>query len=376
MTMRNVSRIVAVLALGLPIVGSRSALAQGKEKDVPKARVDAPVATKSESLEAIDRDFAKGLDDLERKRLGRLDRLAQAQGKVEAEKTYEAYFRLAISNGLYDEAEPVAERVLKARPVPPRLAAMAEVVNVVAEANRGDFDDSIKSLVAAVRDVDSAKAQEKPNPDAPDGPLSVGTRLTILEAYFQKLIQADQYAIARKALRLVDEHSAEEAVKHYVAARLRRLDLVGKPSPPVVGVDLDDKPFLLADLKGHPVLVVFWASWCLPCGEEVARIERVYDAHREAGFRVVGINLDALQDGGGGVVPSTAMPNVRRFLLDHNVRWPNLINGAGEHDYAKAFGVEEIPANVLIGRDGKVAHLDLVRGNVERAVSAAVTEGR
>ena len=59
------------------------------------------------------------------------------------------------------------------------------------------------------------------------------------------------------------------------------------------------------------------------------------------------------------------MPNIRRFLLDHNVRWPNLINGTGAHDYAKAYGVTEIPTNVLIGRDGNVIHLDLSRKNLE-----------
>jgi len=359
MTLRTVSGIVAALALGLP------ALAQVKEG--PKARVENPAAAKPESLEAIDRDFADGVAGLERTRLVRLVRLADGQGKAEAEKTYEAYLRLAISNGLYDEAEPVAERVLKSRPVPARLAALAEVVNVVAEANRGDFDASIRSLDAAVRDADKAS-------DGPDTPLPVATRLSILEAYFQKLIQSDQYETARKALHLVGEHSAEKSIQLYVAARLQRLDLVGKPSPPVVGVDLEDRPFNLADLKGHPVLIVFWASWCLPCGEEVAGIERAYATHRDKGFRVVGINLDASQD--GGVEPSSALPNVRRFLLDHDVRWPNLLNGAGEHDYVKAFGVDEIPANVLIGRDGKVAHLDLVRGNVGRAVAASVGEGR
>ena len=66
------------------------------------------------------------------------------------------------------------------------------------------------------------------------------------------------------------------------------------------------------------------------------------------------------------------MPNIRRFLLDHNVTWPNLINGPGDRDYAGAYGVTQIPANVLIGRDGTVIHLDLTRSNLEAAVEKAV----
>ena len=66
------------------------------------------------------------------------------------------------------------------------------------------------------------------------------------------------------------------------------------------------------------------------------------------------------------------MPNIRRFLLDHNVRWPNLVNGDGAHDYAAAYGVTEIPTNVLIGRDGTVIHVDLSRKNLAQVVARAV----
>jgi hypothetical protein len=63
------------------------------------------------------------------------------------------------------------------------------------------------------------------------------------------------------------------------------------------------------------------------------------------------------------------MPNVSRFLLDHNVRWPTLVNSSGDRDYAGAYGVTEIPANVLIGRDGVITHLDLVRKNLEPVIA-------
>ena len=63
------------------------------------------------------------------------------------------------------------------------------------------------------------------------------------------------------------------------------------------------------------------------------------------------------------------MPNIRRFLFDHNVRWPNLVNGEGVHDYARAYGVAEIPSNVLIGRDGTVIHLDLSRKNLDAVIA-------
>ena len=71
------------------------------------------------------------------------------------------------------------------------------------------------------------------------------------------------------------------------------------------------------------------------------------------------INLDTLAN--GGVKPETVLPGVKRFLLDNNVRWRNLINGTGAHDFAKAYAVTEIPASFLVGRDGTITQLHLSR---------------
>ena len=72
---------------------------------------------------------------------------------------------------------------------------------------------------------------------------------------------------------------------------------------------------------------------------------------------------------GGDQKPESALPNIRHFLLDYNVRWPTLINGQGDKDYAKAYGVTEIPANVLIGKDGTVVQIDLVPKNLEPTIA-------
>ena len=49
----------------------------------------------------------------------------------------------------------------------------------------------------------------------------------------------------------------------------------------------------------------------------------------------------------------------------HRAQTRSLINGPGEKDYAAAYGVTEIPTNVLIDRDGKVVHIDLVNKNLD-----------
>ena len=139
-----------------------------------------------------------------------------------------------------------------------------------------------------------------------------------------------------------------------------------------MGTDVDGKKFDLAAARGKVVLVVFWASWCVPNVAEIDSLEQVEAFYRGKGLQILGIDLDALANGGQKI--ENALPNVRRFLLDYNVTWPTLINGQGQNDYARAYGVTEIPANVLIARDGTVAQIDLVQRNLVPAIARAVGE--
>jgi thiol-disulfide isomerase/thioredoxin len=354
------------VALALAPIVSRPALAQQGREPVTQAAPAIDKAAGPVTLEAINSDFDRGVAELERRRLERLARLAAGQEKDEAGKTYEAYFRLVIANGLYREAEPTAERVMKAGAMSTEVGALAVLVNIIAEADRGAYEESVASIAAAIE----AGRRDRGEADKVAVPLPLETRLTLIYAYCRRLTQAGQFVVAQKALRRIEGNAQDAVIKDLVASRLKQLGMIGRPAPPIAGTDVDGKPVRLADSRGDVVLVYFWASWCLPNSAEIAWFEQVARMYRMRGFRVLGINLDAAQDGGQPL--ETVMPNIRRFLLDHNVTWPNLVNGPGDRDYAGAYGVTQIPANVLIGRDGTVIHLDLTRSNFEAAVEKAV----
>jgi hypothetical protein len=105
----------------------------------------------------------------------------------------------------------------------------------------------------------------------------------------------------------------------------------------------------------------------LPNGAEIAGLEQAERTSRDRGLRIVGINLDTQSNSGQKL--ETVLPNIRRFLLDYNVPWPTLVNSSGAHDYASAYGIADIPANVLIARDGTVAQVDLSRRNLEMVIA-------
>jgi thiol-disulfide isomerase/thioredoxin len=322
-------------------------------------------AVSGENLQTINDDYTKELLQLERRRLARLARLAARQTGAEAAATYEQLFRLAIAGNLFREAEPAAKTLLATGSSSVVVTGLAHLVKIVAEADRGEYEASIESLRQTLAERDRAAQGGSRQVELPTDEV-----VEICDAYTQRLLQGGNVESARKALRILLGHVQRPVVKEFLSGRLKRLDLVGKPAPGISGTDIDGKPFRLADARGKVVLVVFWASWCLPCAAEMESLQQVELAYRARGLEIVGINLDTAQNSGQKL--ETVLPNIRHFLLDHNVDWPTLTNGRGDNDYASAYGVTEIPANVLVARDGTIAHIDLVRKNLEPVIARAI----
>jgi thiol-disulfide isomerase/thioredoxin len=75
---------------------------------------------------------------------------------------------------------------------------------------------------------------------------------------------------------------------------------IGQKAPEFSGVvdgqavgltDLSGNPLRLADLRGHPVWVSFWATWCPPCQAETPVLRNLYDAHQAGGLKLVAISV-------------------------------------------------------------------------------------
>lgn len=343
----------------------------GQETNQAKAKAQDPQAAApagaDASVQAIDDAYNRQLIQLEKRRLEQLGELAARQQPAEAAATYERLFRLAIASDLFPDAEAAAARIVQHGSPSPATDALAHLVQIIAQVERGAFDQSLQSLRNAIAESTQDKAAT-----AARAALAPAEVIEICELYYQRLVEANQFAIAREAFRLVHERPYNPAVKEFLAGRLKRIELVGKPAPPIQGTDLDGKPFNLADEKGKVVLVIFWATWNLPGAAQVSWLEQVDNAYQKRGLRVVGINLDAHPDGGQKL--ETVLPNIRRFLLDFNIPWPTLINGSGDQDFAKAYGIADIPANVLIGRDGSVVQVDLSRRNLETVIARQLAQ--
>jgi len=310
---------------------------------VASGQADAP-----QTVEAVNDAFAKRVDALEREHLAALIALAERATAEEAVRAYRQALELAVARELYREAEPAAERLLasSAAKIDPTLVPLATLVNIVAEADRGDFEQSSKSL-------ETLLAQE-PGP-ARGGRVAPEMALALGEAYFQRLAAAGQYQIARRECQLVVQRAVDPGVRDHFAGRLRQLDLLGKPAPEIAGLDVDGKPVKLSDFRGKHVLVDFWATWCPPCAPDMDAHAELLRTYADRGFTILGVNLDAA--GQDVTDAASVIPEVREFLLMHGATWPNLIASSGGP--SEAYQVAEIPATFLVDPDGTIEHVEL-----------------
>jgi peroxiredoxin len=124
---------------------------------------------------------------------------------------------------------------------------------------------------------------------------------------------------------------------------------------------LRGEPLKLSEQRGKPVMINFWATWCAPCREEMPAIERLYRRHREHGFVLLAVSVDA----------DAAL--VRPFLEQHKLTFPVTLDS--KMSLANAYGVRALPSSFLVDRDGNLAALALGPRAWDNRVAHALVEG-
>ena len=113
--------------------------------------------------------------------------------------------------------------------------------------------------------------------------------------------------------------------------------------------DLDGRVRDLGEFSGKVVLIHFWASWCLPCIEEMPSIQRLAEAIDEKPFAVIGVNV--------GEAMRRVQATAKRLRID----FPVLLDK--DSIVFKAWGATVLPTTYVLDRNGRVRYVG--RGPLE-----------
>ncbi len=127
-----------------------------------------------------------------------------------------------------------------------------------------------------------------------------------------------------------------------LSVALQAKELSG-PAPDFALTTLDGEKVKLSDLKGHVVMINFWASWCGPCRQEMPLLNDIYASYKKAGFVLLGVNLDESAE------------DAKAFLKKTPVNFPVLIDSKGQ--VADLYKNQAMPSSYFVDRKGDLVYL-------------------
>jgi len=113
----------------------------------------------------------------------------------------------------------------------------------------------------------------------------------------------------------------------------------GEPAPDFSLPTLTGSSVRLSDLRGKPVVINFWASWCNPCRKEFAAFRRVLASHKGQ-FVVLGVDYKDIDS------------DAATFARQQKASWPMLVDGTNA--VSQAYGVRAVPQTFFIAADGTI----------------------
>lgn len=105
-------------------------------------------------------------------------------------------------------------------------------------------------------------------------------------------------------------------------------------------VDLKGKSYSERDIKGKLIFVDFWASWCLPCREEMPHLKQLNEKYKSKGLTIVGISIDKTDN------------EWKTFLASNPVSWLSLFGDGNV--ITKRYDFQYIPYNLIADSEGNI----------------------
>ena len=208
----------------------------------------------------------------------------------------------------------------------------------------------------------------------PHLPIALGAAYEVLA---QQMAEKGQHAQAVSLLLSALARYGNTSIRARLQKNLNLLALVGQPAPPLqVTQYLGPKPPTPAALKGSPVLLFFWAHWCVDCKAEAPIIARLRQEFAPAGLVVIGpTQLYGYAAQGADATPEQERAYIESVRARYYASLQDMPVPLSKQNF-NAYGASTTPTLVVLNRAGHVAmyhpgalSYDELRNAVQKAVA-------
>lgn len=133
---------------------------------------------------------------------------------------------------------------------------------------------------------------------------------------------------------------------------LSGITMVNRPAPDFTLTTFEGTAISLEDLRGKPVVINFWASWCPPCRIEAPLIERTWREYKNRGLIFLGVNIQDRKE------------DALNYIREFDITYPNGPDPTGE--ISIDYGVSGLPVTFFVSSTGEIVRRWV--GAIEKSV--------
>ncbi len=146
----------------------------------------------------------------------------------------------------------------------------------------------------------------------------------------------------------------------FVSGMAKAPPLVGGPAPQFELETIQGQTIKLSDFKGEFVVLNFWATWCVPCSQEMPEFQRAHQLSGDSKINIIAVNL------------GEPKKRVVKFTQDYNLSFPVLLDGFG--NTSEKYKVRSLPVTYFISPDGIIREEIFGGGLTKEIIEAKIIQ--